>query len=152
MASKKKSSKKSAPKAAKKGHGIKIVGESGVTEQSIDLVRPATKRGRPDVALRAFAGEDGPPPKKAKTPKPAKERKPSMLDAAATVLAAEGELDCKAIIAEAANRLLWESPAGKTPDRTLYAALQREISRKGKHSRFKQTGPGKFALAAGAKS
>lgn len=146
MAAKKKSSKKSAPKASKKGHGIKIVGETGVTEEMLDLVdqaKASPKRRKPD------AGEA--PPKKAKAPKPAKDRKPSMLDAAAKVLA-DGELDCKAIIAEAAKRKLWESPAGKTPDRTLYAALQREIYRKGNESRFQQTGPGRFALAKGAKS
>lgn len=159
MASKKTSKKKPAPKTAKKGHGIKIVGE---TEGTFDaakkgnladgIVIPLSKRRKPDVTDRAIAEADGPPPKKAKAPKPEKERKPSMLDAAAVVLAAEGELDCKAIIAEAAKRKLWESPAGKTPHATLYAAMQREISRKGKDARFVQTGPGKFAAAKGAKA
>ncbi len=172
MASKKNVSKKPAPKTSKKGHGIKIGGETGVTEQVLDLARNVgtdptkvpnplkakveakvvSKRRKPDVTDRAIAQADGPPPKKAKAPKPAKELKPSMLDAAAKVLAAEGELDCKAIIAEAAKRKLWESPAGKTPHATLYAALQREISRKGKEARFVQTGPGKFAIAKGARA
>jgi hypothetical protein len=40
---------------------------------------------------------------------------------------------------------LWKSPEGKTPDRTLYAAILREIVTKGKDARFKKTERGKFA-------
>lgn len=40
---------------------------------------------------------------------------------------------------------LWSSPNGKAPDRTLYSALAREISAKGKESRFKKGERGTFA-------
>jgi hypothetical protein len=41
----------------------------------------------------------------------------------------------------------WKSPGGKTPDRTLYSAILREIATKGKDARFKKTERGQFALA-----
>jgi hypothetical protein len=41
---------------------------------------------------------------------------------------------------------LWKSPEGKTPDRTLYSAIAREILKKAKASRFKNAEKGKFAL------
>lgn len=37
------------------------------------------------------------------------------------------------------------SPGGKTPDRTLYAAIAREIAAKGAESRFRKFERGKFA-------
>jgi hypothetical protein len=40
----------------------------------------------------------------------------------------------------------WKSPGGKTPERTLYSAIAREILKKGKASRFKKAEKGKFAL------
>jgi hypothetical protein len=48
-----------------------------------------------------------------------------------------------------AQKKLWESPNGKTPAATLYAAILRELTTKGKDSRFQKTEPGKFA-ATGA--
>ncbi len=39
---------------------------------------------------------------------------------------------------------LWKSPGGKTPDRTLYSAILREIITKGKESRFVKTERGRF--------
>lgn len=39
------------------------------------------------------------------------------------------------------------SPGGKTPDRTLYAAIAREIVAKGAQSRFRKVERGKFARA-----
>ena len=35
-----------------------------------------------------------------------------------------------------AEQKLWVSPGGKTPERTLYSAVLREINAKGKESRF----------------
>jgi hypothetical protein len=51
----------------------------------------------------------------------------------------------KELIEAMAAKKLWESPAGKTPSATLYAALSREITTKGAASRFQKTEPGKFA-------
>jgi hypothetical protein len=41
----------------------------------------------------------------------------------------------------------WISPRCKTPDRTLYSTILREIVLKGNDARFKKTERGRFALA-----
>jgi hypothetical protein len=88
--------------------------------------------------------------KKAANPKKepkAKKRdgKLSALDAAAKVLADSGEpMTTKKLIEKMAAKGLWSSPNGKTPDRTLYSALAREINAKGKESRFRKGERGKF--------
>ena len=86
-----------------------------------------------------------------KAPKPKAEKpkkrdgKTSALDAAAKVLADSGEpMTTKELIEKMAAKGLWSSPNGKTPDRTLYSALAREISAKGKESRFKKGERGTF--------
>ena len=73
-------------------------------------------------------------------------KKYSALDAAAQVLRASGQpLSCPELIAQMAAKGYWSSPKGKTPSATLYAALAREVQRKGAASRFVKTGPGRFA-------
>ena len=111
------------------------------------------------------------PPKAATTPAPAKDatrantaapkakpkpqRKPpkpphvSALSAAVLVLAsapAEG-LSAKAMIKQMVAQKLWNSPKGKTPEASLYAAIIREIGRKGKDARFRKVDRGRFVLA-----
>lgn len=80
--------------------------------------------------------------------KPAGDVKPkhtSALDAAAQVLATASEpMNTKALIAAMAERGLWSSPGGKTPEATLYAALIREISTKGDTARFRKVERGQF--------
>ena len=49
------------------------------------------------------------------------------------------------MIKEVVAKGLWSSPAGKTPDATLYSAVIREIGAKGKDARFKKTARGRFA-------
>ena len=91
------------------------------------------------------------------TKKPAKAKAPaakklSALDAAARVLAETGTAMTTGELIEAmAEKKLWQSPNGKTPSATLYAAILRELNTKGKDSRFKKTEPGKFAATAAAK-
>jgi hypothetical protein len=69
------------------------------------------------------------------------------LDAAAKVLQeAARPLNCQELIKAMADQGYWTSPAGKTPASTLYAALAREITTKGKDSRFVKTERGKFAV------
>lgn len=78
-------------------------------------------------------------------------KKKSAIDAAATVLAdAKDAMTTKEMIDAMAEKKLWSSPGGKTPDRTLYSAILREIATKGKDARFKKTERGKFALAGRA--
>jgi hypothetical protein len=85
---------------------------------------------------------------KAKKAKPAKEKKLSALDAAAKVLADIGTpMTAPAMIEAMAAKGYWTSPGGQTPAATLYAAIAREITKKGKEARFKKTDRGTFGLA-----
>lgn len=106
-------------------------------------------------ATKAAAAK--PAPKKTREPKASAtekgdatgKKKMSALDAAAAVLAKASEpMNAKEMIAAMATSGLWESPGGKTPDATLYAAIIREISAKGAEARFKKTERGRFAIAS----
>jgi hypothetical protein len=83
-------------------------------------------------------------------------KRTSALDAAAQVLAglskAEAQTGVTApdLIDRMSTSGLWTSPGGKTPAATLYAAMIREITRKGDASRFKRVAPGRFAPSAAA--
>ena len=90
--------------------------------------------------------------KQAETKKEAKPKRVSALDAAAAVLRKVGKpMTSKALIAAMAEQGLWQSPAGKTPHATLYAAILREISAKGDAARFRKADRGLFEFnAAGA--
>lgn len=94
-------------------------------------------------------GKPTPKVKPSKAPKPPKDRKArrtSALDAAATVLAkAARPMNAAEMIAAMAGAGLWKSPGGRTPEATLYAAIIREIARKGTQARFRKTDRGMFA-------
>jgi len=71
----------------------------------------------------------------------------SALDAAAAVLAAVDEpMGSKELVEQMLADGLWQT-GGKTPANTLYAAILREISKKGDASRFRKVGRGRFAMA-----
>ena len=73
--------------------------------------------------------------------------KVSALDAAVKVLGESKEpLTTKEMIDAMAAKGYWKSPGGKTPDRTLYSAILREIVIKGKDARFAKAERGKFTL------
>ena len=82
--------------------------------------------------------------------KPGRKReggKMSGLDAAAQVLAEAGEpLDTKTMVERMLAKGLWAT-GGKTPAATIYAAIIREIAKKGDEARFKKADRGKFTLA-----
>jgi hypothetical protein len=85
-----------------------------------------------------------------KPTKKATAKKLSALDAAAQVLTeGGGSMTTKEMIEAMAQKNLWQSPNGKTPAATLYSAILREVTTKGKDSRFQKPEPGKFA-ATGA--
>ncbi len=94
----------------------------------------ATKRDQRKAAAdgmtpaeRAVAAEPKPP-------------RASALNAAAAVLDEIREpMTCDVLIREMAARNLWQSPKGKTPEATLYAAIVREIKAKGAASRFRRS-------------
>jgi hypothetical protein len=90
--------------------------------------------------------QNGKPKKTSK--KAAAAKKLSALDAAAKVLAETGQpMSCKEMIEAMAQKGYWSSPGGKTPASTLYSALLKEITTKGKESRFQKTDRGRFARA-----
>ncbi|NLF18650.1 MAG: hypothetical protein GX595_15570 [Lentisphaerae bacterium] len=71
-----------------------------------------------------------------------------LLDAAVHLLGrAEGPMQCRDMVEQARAQGLWTPRrGGKTPDRTLYAAILREITTKGEAARFRKTERGRFAL------
>ena len=112
--------------------------EEGGEKHCAKCKEPAPAKGKKAKAEKGT--------KAAKAAKPAKEKKVSALDAAAQVLASAKEpMNSKALIEQMAAKGLWSSPGGKTPHATLYAAIIREITEKGKDARFKKTDRGHFA-------
>jgi short subunit dehydrogenase-like uncharacterized protein len=84
-------------------------------------------------------------------PKPASAptKKLSQIAAALEVLKTVTEpMTCKQMVEAMAERKLWSSPGGKTPEATLYASLLRELAKKGDASRFVKAEPGRFAAKA----
>lgn len=85
-------------------------------------------------------------PRTPKAAKPKADGKMSGLDAAAKVLAEKGEpMRCKDMVETAIAKGYWKS-GGKTPHATIYAAIIREIAKKGGESRFQKSDRGLFTL------
>jgi hypothetical protein len=83
-----------------------------------------------------------------KTQDEAKAPKLSALDAAAKVLGETGKpMSCNEMIETMGAKGYWSSPGGKTPGSTLYSGIIKEISTKGKESRFQKTDRGQFTRA-----
>ena len=77
------------------------------------------------------------------------EGKLSAIDAAAKVLGENLQaMTTKELIETMAAKGYWKSPHGLTPQATLYSAILREITAKGKDSRFVKAERGRFALKA----
>ena len=96
----------------------------------------------PKASTKAKPAKNATRPNDAATPH--KPKRISGLDLAAKVLAeAKEPLQAKAI-ADRAIAAGWQT-TGKTPHATLYAAMIREIAKKGKGSRFVKTDRGLFA-------
>src|SRR6202521_277168 len=92
--------------------------------------------------------QNGKPKKNRKKSAESESKKLSALDAAAQVLAETGQpMSCKEMIETMAKKRYWSSPGGKTPASTLYSGILKEITTKGKESRFKKTDRGRFARA-----
>ena len=84
--------------------------------------------------------------KATKAATPADGKPLSGLDAAAKVLADAGQpMRARELVNTMIERGLWKS-GGKTPWATIYAAMLREITAKGKASRFRKTDRGLFAF------
>lgn len=162
--SKKGSSKKSADK---KGSGkkpgsterarsaaIKDIGEhikrleAGANmdpDARLDHEQPSAKELANDANLEASARADAKQKRAPKAKKEPKAKKVSALDAAAQVLAAsDTPMTVKDMMAKIAETGLWQSPSGKTPEATIYAAIIREIKAKGDAARFVKKDRGLF--------
>jgi hypothetical protein len=111
------------------------------------------KAMKADAALsveptEAAAATPGPAKTKSKKAKEPKAKKSSALDAALRVLEETGQpMTCLEMIEAMAAKGYWTSPSGATPSATLYSAVLREITAKGKDARFVKTERGKFGLA-----
>ncbi len=118
------------------------------TEESETPKPKAAKDGKAQALAKTT-------PRKAGSKKADGETKPkrvSALDAAAQILKSAGKpMRAQELIAAMAEQGLWHSPAGKTPQATLYAAMQREERDKGSASRFRKVDRGQFAFNAEGK-
>jgi len=109
---------------------------------------PKAEAAMPVEPNDAAAATPAPAKTKAKKAKEPKVKKASALDAALRVLAEAGQpMTCPEMIEAMTAKNYWASPKGLTPAATLYSAILREISAKGKESRFVKTERGKFGLA-----
>jgi HB1, ASXL, restriction endonuclease HTH domain len=118
---------------------------------------PAKKKTAPKKAAKTVPSRKTAAPRPAASGDPAQAAPPvpvaspaklSALDAAARVLSESKQaMTCPELIAAMAAQGYWTSPAGKTPQATLHAALTREIKSKKDQSRFRKTERGKFSLA-----
>jgi hypothetical protein len=105
--------------------------------------KTSTKRGTTKAKRAAKADA------KAIGQAPNVEQRLSQIEAAVEILRAVGEpMTCKAMVEVMSAKGLWTSPAGKSPDATLYASILRELARKGRDARFVKAAPGRFALRA----
>jgi HB1, ASXL, restriction endonuclease HTH domain len=115
----------------------KTAEQSATTEAATVPTAPAKTKKPAKAATKTKA-----PAKKAK---PAKEKKLSALDAAVKVLSETGQpMTSRELIEAMSTKGYWTSPNGQTPEATLYAAIIREIGKKGKESRFAKSERGKF--------
>ena len=130
----------------------RLRGKAGKTKASPAPRKDAKAAGKAKGA--PVSKKDAPASKAPKTVKKADTAKHaatgaamSGLDAAARVLAeADGPMDCGSIVEIALAKGYWQTK-GKTPRATVYAAIIREIQKKGGDARFRKTGRGKFTLA-----
>jgi hypothetical protein len=112
---------------------------------------PKTQKAERLKAAKTPAAQPAPASANTEAARPATGRdqaKLSALDAAAKILAETGQaMTCRDLIVAMAAQGYWASPAGKTPQATLYAALAREIQTRKDQARFRKRARGKFVLA-----
>ena len=122
--------------AAKKANTKKVQGNTGTKPKH------SAPKGKSSTGGKVTATD-----KTTKTAKAtAKPKRTSGLDAAAKVLAeAGGAMGSRQIVDVMLAKGLWKT-RGKTPHATIYAAIIREIQKKGAQSRFEKVARGKFTL------
>ena len=124
-----------------------------VTEPVEETEAAAPEVAEPETAAPAESETEeednavNPAPESGSGPRP--EKKLSLLNAAARVLAAcRTPMNCKEMIAKAVEMGLWTPTGAKTPEQTLYSGIFREM-KSGAESRFKksETRKGSFEYA-----
>jgi hypothetical protein len=137
-------------KASKDG---KTASERAMTRSEETKKAPRTKKAATSANGKAKATTAATTTEAATRVKPGGDKaKPrtGILDAAAQILAkAKEPMGCKNIVEQAIAKKLW-STSGKTPAATLYAAIIREISKKGNDARFEKVDRGRFQIRKGA--
>ena len=104
--------------------------------------------GSPDGQTATSGGERA-ISQSAKKPK-GETKKLSLIDAAAQVLARSDEpMNTKQMVDQVVAEGLWSSPAGKTPQATLYSSILRELKNKDDEARFEKVERGKFRIRTG---
>ena len=127
-----------------------------VTEPVADAATEAPSAGNEsadveteDAAAETEAEDDTPNPAPESCNDQRPEKKLSLLNAAAQVLAAcRAPMNCKELVAKAVEMGLWTPTGAKTPEQTLYSGIFREM-KSGAESRFKksETRKGSFEYA-----
>jgi len=146
----KKTAKKTTKKAARKPAPKKPrMSKSAARAEGAQRTKAAQAAKAKSAGTDPAKPTAGKAPKSAKTPKERKPKRVSGLDLAAKVLADAGEPLNAKTIAERAIAAGWKT-SGKTPEATLYAAIIREIAKKGKDARFAKRDRGLFTAAKGA--
>ena len=116
--------------------------------EALATAKPAKARKEPRFD-RKHTGPSGPSRKIKIAPAPvpapvepapaAPARRMSLVGAAVVILRAhQYELPVRDIMRRITESGLWSSPAGKTPEQTLYSAIIREIAAKGTNARFRR--------------
>jgi len=138
---KKAATKKTTRKATPKKAPAKTPARANTAATSAKGKTKVTTEAKPaKAATRANSAKRG-------GDKPKAKKRIGILDAAAAILAkANGPMGCKAIVDTAIESGVWKTN-GKTPAATLYAAMTREIAKKGKDARFKKVDRGLFVTA-----
>jgi len=140
------------------GHGWKVKSQSTGREFEVRRIErivadaAAEEEAEPETApVAAETREEdnavNPAPESRSSPRP--EKKLSLLNAAAQVLAACREpMNCKELVAKAVEMGLWTPTGAKTPEQTLYSGIFREIKTT-EEPRFKksETRKGSFEYA-----
>jgi len=124
---------------------MKKTGKKSTGRQEKSAKESKVKAAAPETPVAETAPAAEP---KARKKAERKDGTMSGLDAAAKVLAdAGGPLNCKTIVERDIEKGYWKTN-GKTPAGTVYAAILREIQKKGDGARFAKTERGIFALKA----
>ena len=146
-----KAAAKDATRANVGGEGAAQGDAKAARKAKVDAWRKdvAAKVAKPDPELdKAIAAAEKDRKAKAKKAKTPREKKPSLLDLAAEVLAkAKEPMDTRTIVEKVLATGRWQTK-GQTPSATLYSAIIREIGTKKDDSRFMKVERGKFKVVA----